>query len=267
MEDIAQAFGPDARTRRERIFSILAVVLLHLGIGYLLLTGFGFDVVETARSILKVYNVTAEPPPTEPPPISAKANLKEPTGAASAANIKSKAAPKEAPKPKVIIKVKELVIAAPMAGTGNDVSAGNSNQAGPGTGAGGQGNGTGAGGRGNGSGSAVASRAVYQSGRISNKDYPKAASKAKVGGTVTAYFTILTSGRAANCSIKKSSGNAELDATTCRLIEKRFRYTPARNRDGQPIEDKTGWQQTWWLETGGGTRVTERFDKIDYVAG
>jgi periplasmic protein TonB len=257
VKDLVQAIGPDARTRRDRILAAFTVILLHLGIGYLLLSAFGIDVVESTRSMLKVYDVTAELPPTEPPPIPAKAKVEEPTGAASAKNIKSKAAPKEAPTPKVKIKVKDPVPVAPTAGTGSDRSAGNSNQVGTGTGTGGQGDGTGAGGRGNGSGSAVASRAVYQSGRISNKDYPKSAAKAKVGGTVTAYFTVLPSGRAANCSIKKSSGNAELDATTCRLIEKRFRYTPARNRDGQAIEDQTGWQQTWWLETGGGVKVTE----------
>lgn len=254
--DVSQFIGTDMRTRKERIFSALAVILLHLGIGYLLLIGFGVDVVETTRSILKVYNVT-EPPPPAPPPMPAKAKQEEPTGAASAANIKSKAAPNEAPKPKVKIAVKPPEPAAPKVGVGADASAGNSDQVGTGTGAGVQGDGSGAGGRGNGAGSAVASRATYQSGRISNKDYPKSAAKAKVGGTVTAYFTVLPTGRTANCTIKKSSGNAELDATTCRLIEERFRYTPARNRDGQPITDNTGWQQTWWLENRGGVRVAE----------
>jgi protein TonB len=186
-----------------------------------------------------------------------KVKQEKPTGKASAKNIKSKASPKEAPKPKVQIKVKQAIVTAEKAGRGNDQTAGNSNQVGPGTGAGGQGDGTGAGGRGDGGGSAIASRAEYQSGKISNKDYPRNAAKAKVGGTVTAYFTVLASGNVANCTIKKSSGNAELDATTCRLIEQRFRYKPARNKNGEPIDDRTGWQQTWWLETGGGKRVTE----------
>jgi periplasmic protein TonB len=254
---MTQAIQSDPVTKRERMATAALVILLHAGVGYLLLAGFGIDVVETTRSMLKVSNVTAEAPPPVTPPIPEKAKQEEPTGAASAKNIKSKAVPKEAPKPKVKIKVKEAVVTAAKAGAGNDSSAGNSDRPGTGSGAGGQGNGTGAGGRGSGSGSAIASRAEYESGRISNKDYPKAAAKAKVGGTVTAYFNVLPSGRVAGCTIQKSSGNAELDATTCRLIEKRFRYRPARNRDGQPIEDRTGWQQTWWLETGGGKRVTE----------
>jgi periplasmic protein TonB len=243
--------------RRDRILSVVAVVFLHLGIGYLLLIGFGIDVAETTRSMLKVYDVTASPPPIEPPPVPAEIKQQEPTGEASPENIKSKAAPKEAPKPIVAIKITDPVATAPKAGADNDPSAGNASQIGTGSGAGGQGRGTGAGGRGDGGGSAVAARAEYKSGKISNKDYPKGAAKAKVGGTVTAYFTVLASGRAANCTIQKSSGNADLDATTCRLIEKRFRYSPARNRDGKPINDQSGWQQTWWLETGAGTRVTE----------
>ncbi len=246
------------QSKRDRIASAVAVIVLHLGIGYMLLAGFGIDVVETTRSVLKVSNIMApEPPPPPPAPKVEKVKQEKPTGKASAKNIKSKASPKEAPKPKVQIKDKKATPTAPKAGKGNDQTAGNSNQAGPGTGAGGQGDGTGAGGRGDGGGSAIASRAEYQSGKISNKDYPRDAAKAKVGGTVTAYFTVLASGNVANCTIKKSSGNAELDATTCRLIEQRFRYKPARNKNGEPIDDRTGWQQTWWLETGGGKRVTE----------
>jgi periplasmic protein TonB len=254
---LMQAPNFSDRSKRDRIVSAVAVIVLHLGIGYMLLAGFGIDVVQTTRSVLKVSNITTQDPPPPPPPKVDKAKVDKPTGKASAKNIKSKASPKEAPKPKLLIKIKPVDVTAEKAGRGNDQTAGNSNQVGVGTGAGGQGDGTGAGGRGDGGGSAIASRAEYQSGKISNKDYPRNAAKAKVGGTVTAYFTVLASGKVANCTIKKSSGNVELDATTCQLIEKRFHYKPARNKNGEPIDDRTGWQQTWWLETGGGKRVTE----------
>jgi periplasmic protein TonB len=243
--------------RRDRILSITAAALLHLGVGYLLLQSFGVDVVRTARSVLKVSTLEAEQAKPPPPPVPEKTKQEEPSGAASARNIKSKATPKEAPKPKVKIKVKNPVTVAEKAATSNDATSGSSNIIGSGTGAGGQGSGTGAGGGGNGGGSAMAARAKLISGRISNKDYPKSAAKDKIGGTVTVYYNVLPSGRVSGCVVKQSSGNAALDETTCRLVEERFRYNPARGRNGEAISDKTGWRQTWWLETGGGRKVTD----------
>ncbi|MDE0879066.1 MAG: hypothetical protein OSB00_10455 [Sphingomonas bacterium] len=45
-----------------------------------------------------------------------------------------------------------------------------------------------------------------------------------------------------------SSGVASLDATTCKLVEKRFRYTPARNAAGTAVAEERGWRQRWWLD-------------------
>jgi protein TonB len=56
-------------------------------------------------------------------------------------------------------------------------------------------------------------------------------------------------GRVTRCRVTRTSGNAELDTTTCQLIERRFRYMPARDRDGNPVVSDVGWRQTWWLES------------------
>jgi periplasmic protein TonB len=248
--------GSSALTVRKRALTAISVILLHLAVGYLLLGAFGIDAARTVRSVLKVSNIQAEKLP-DPPATKAIAVEQKPTGEASEKNLKSKAAPREAPKAKVKIKPAKPQTVATKAGPGTDSSSGSTNVAGPGAGAGGQGNGNGAGGRGDGDGSQVATRAEYVSGRITNKDYPKTAAKAKIGGTVVAYYTVLASGRVAGCQIKQSSGNSELDATTCSLIEERFRYRPARNSGGEPIDTKTGWQQVWWLESNRGSKVTE----------
>lgn len=60
-------------------------------------------------------------------------------------------------------------------------------------------------------------------------------------------FTVGTDGRAGGCTVMRSSGNAELDATTCRLIERRFRFDPARDTQGRLVSDVKGWEQVWWL--------------------
>jgi periplasmic protein TonB len=176
--------------------------------------------------------------------------MPEPEGAASAANLKKISAPREAPKRIVKIPAKSIP-AAPKAGKGRENDAGAANTPGAGTGAGGIGSGFGSGNGGDGTGGGgVASRAKLVSGKINNADYPKSATAARQGGSVTAHFTVGTDGRASKCRVVKSSGNADLDATTCRVIEQRFRYEPARHKAGQPISDVTGWQQTWWLERG-----------------
>ena len=65
---------------------------------------------------------------------------------------------------------------------------------------------------------------------------------------MVAFFDVQVNGRATNCRVTESSGNADLDARTCELIEKRFRYKPAVDAQGRPVVSEEGWRQTWWLE-------------------
>ena len=61
-------------------------------------------------------------------------------------------------------------------------------------------------------------------------------------------FTVATDGRAGGCAVMRSSGSADLDSTTCRLIERRFRFTPARVAGGRAVPELRGWRQDWWFE-------------------
>ncbi|HWW58002.1 MAG TPA: energy transducer TonB, partial [Sphingopyxis sp.] len=99
-----------------------------------------------------------------------------------------------------------------------------------------------------GSGSGGGTRAVWRSGAIRDSDYPRDASRAKIGGEVEVRFTIEASGRVSGCRVTRSSGDATLDETTCRLIEERFRFKPATNAAGAPVASPYGWRQSWWLE-------------------
>ena len=236
----------------ERAKSAVAAGALQLLIGYAFVTGLGFDLAPPGGEGLKLFDIAAPPPPPaveEPPP--PRTSSRKPEGAASPANLVAKPTPVVAPLPVVPLLLPPPVIAAPAAGTGGDPSAGASNVPGPGTGAGGEGVGIGSGGRGSGSGGGgggAGVRARLLKGRIVNSDYPEAASRAGAVGTVIARFTVRADGRASQCRVTRSSGNADLDATTCRLIEKRFRYAPARDAAGEAMPDVMGWKQEWWLE-------------------
>ena len=220
-----------AGAKNDRLKSATAVVLIHAVVGYAILNAFDFhpgDVVKSSLSSLNVIDVSISP-------IVVHEKLKQATpeleGAASAANLKKTSAPREAPKRIIEIPQPKSLPAAPKAGSGSENDAGAGDMPGPGTGGGG-----------------IASRAKLVGGRITNTDYPKSATSARQGGSATVHFTVGANGRPSKCRVVKSSGNADIDATTCRLIEQRFRYEPARNKAGHPISDVTGWQQTWWLE-------------------
>lgn len=240
-----------ASSKKDRWKSAAAVIVLHAVVGYAILNAFDIRPGEIVTSALSNLNVIEVPVPATVADDKPKQAAPEPDGAASTANLKKTSVPREAPKRIVKIPAKSIP-AAPKAGTGRENDAGAANTPGAGTGAGGVGSGfgSGAGGDGTGGGGGVASRAKLVSGKINNSDYPKSATAARQGGSVTAHFTVGADGRPSKCRVVKSSGNADIDATTCRLIEQRFRYEPARNKAGQPISDVTGWQQTWWLERG-----------------
>jgi protein TonB len=93
---------------------------------------------------------------------------------------------------------------------------------------------------------------VRVSGEINGaRDYPAASRRAGVQGSVVVRFTVGTDGRASGCRVTRSSVNAELDALTCRLVEQRFRYRPARDSSGNPVSDTVSRTFDWLLPGGG----------------
>jgi protein TonB len=70
---------------------------------------------------------------------------------------------------------------------------------------------------------------------INVADYPRAALAARAGGTVFLRFVVGPDGRVTDCTVTKTSGRTDLDATTCRIVRKRFRYKPARDASGSAV--------------------------------
>lgn len=54
-------------------------------------------------------------------------------------------------------------------------------------------------------------------------------------GTVALQVNVEPNGRVSNCAAVRGSGNARLDALTCRLVRERARFTPARDARGRPV--------------------------------
>lgn len=235
----------------DRLKAALGVAAFHALLGYAFITGLGTRVVTHVGDSLKAFDVLPEPPPPleQPRPESKRTPEKE--GAAAPPNLKSKPSPVVAPPPQVRLKVPPSVVTAPLAGPiiGNDRSAGAAAVPGPGTGSGGIGTGTGSGGQGIGSGGGGAgSPAVRLSGSISGRaDYPRAARRAGIEGSVAVRFTVRPDGSVGNCEVLRSTANEEIDETTCRLIEQRFRYEPARDSQGRSVAETVRRTFDWTL--------------------
>ncbi|HEX5183871.1 MAG TPA: energy transducer TonB [Allosphingosinicella sp.] len=240
--------NPDDFRRNDRIKAAVGVALLEGALAYALIVGLGMrPPPEAVKAPLQLIGILPErpPPPRKSTPPPKRTPRKE--GAASPPNLKAK--PTEIvrpPPPPIRIKVPPPVAAAPIAGPGAAPNAGAAPVRGPGTGSGGLGNGTGSGNGGNGAGGGLkGTRAHWLKGELKNSDYPHRAGEAKIGGSVSVRFTVETNGHVTNCSVTRSSGDSDLDAVTCRLIEKRFRYKPATDAAGRPIRSIANDTESW----------------------
>ena len=228
-----------ALRNEDRAKATAGVAALHVLLGYALVTGLGYEPIRAAGENLKLFNVAPDPPP--PPPVKSipereRSQAKE--GASSPKSLKARPTPVVAPPPRIVLPVKPPIRSAPKktpVPDGRDVRAGVSNVPGPGTGTGGSGEGLGSGGSGTGSGGG-ATKPVRLRGKIENSDYPVSASTEQAGGSVSVVFTVERDGSVSGCRVARSSGRPDLDATTCRLIERRFVYKPATDGGGRPIQ-------------------------------
>jgi protein TonB len=234
--------------RRDRAAAALGAALFHLLLGYLLLIGLrgDFGLKEPAES-LKLITLEELPPPPPVVAIPDKPTQSE-EGAAAPPSRKANPSPIVAPRtplpvPPVLPTVDKPVPVPP----GSAASAGVATVDGLGSGTGGEGAGSGSGGSGLGSGGGGARAAQRVSGALANRDYPHAALRTRAEGSVAVRFTIRSDGRVEDCRILRSSGHPELDETTCRLIEKRFRYRPALDRSGRPIAASEAKTFDWYL--------------------
>jgi protein TonB len=239
---------------RERAASAAAVLFCHILIFYLLITGLKLHFIPPESDTLTVFDTRRPPPP--PPPIEEvpppKPAAKAPGGGGSPPNLKAAATPVVAPKPQVPIETPSPVVAAEKPDQGTARSAGAASVPGPGTGAGGSGTGSGGGsgagtgaGSGSGAGGAPVRRARQVAGSLSLADYPAELRRAGIGGRVGVHMTVEPTGRVSRCLVAESSGVAELDALTCRLVRQRYLFDPARDARGQAVRDLVGESHVW----------------------
>ncbi len=233
-----------APENRHRLVAALAAAVVQVLLVWALLSGLTVRIPHVIARSMAVFGVLPDPPPppkrVPPPPPRHRVAAK---GSPSPPNLRSQATPVAAPIPVIPLPVPPVMVTTPKPYIGAQATTGASDVAGPGTGDGGQGNGYGGGGDGDGG-----TGPRWRSGRLKDSDYPADAGRAGVSGTVSVRYLVGTDGRVTECDVTRSSGSAALDDTTCGLIRKRFRFSPARDGSGRPVPAWIVENHTWVIE-------------------
>ncbi len=205
-----------------RTVSIVIVALIHVLLGYFIVTGLAYNVVKKAAEDLKTFDVEEEPPPPEDPPPPPEDTLPPPPEISNPPPLVRF----ESPSPMVVPQTPPIAqpptptyvpappappapppprITQPKSASGN------------------------------------------LQGLIRNDDYPQSAIEADQQGSVTVVLTIGSNGRVSGCSVASSSGSRALDSTTCRVLTSRARFTPAQDSSGNPTTGTVRQQIKWVL--------------------
>jgi protein TonB len=196
----------DQQMSGNRATAFVVVALLHVVVGYLLISGLAYEgfkqVVKRVTTIdVKKEEKKEEPPPPPPkkiapPPIVApppKVNL-----APAPPPVQTVVTPPPAPPPPVIIPPAPQAPPPPRFAPKGAAPKGN-----PGNWA-------------------------------TTSDYPSAALREERQGTTRFRVTVGTDGKVIECTVTGSSGSPDLDATACAKIKARARFAPATDGEGQP---------------------------------
>lgn len=191
-------------------------------------------------------------PPSQPQPKQAPARSQSsaPRKAVSPRNIRNQAIRVAAPSVEPLLAPPPFVIATQAAVADVNFS-GAAPQPGLDEGAGVIGHGTGRGGEDfgeDGAGATVRPRHIR--GHLSFSDLPEELKGRGMKAVVAVSFTVNPNGRVANCQVAMKSGLPAVDALTCRLVEQRYRFQPARDRHGRAVRATVDEKHTWYIEAG-----------------
>ena len=222
--------------RPDQAKAIAGVVLVHVALAAIILSGLNVSMVRQLVEPLKTFNLMQPPPPpVEPPKPSPKPQaMKKPEGPAAK---KAEPTPVVAPQPK--LPAPSPVPAAKVAGAG---SAARSGAAASGTGTGAGGLGSGAGGGGDTTGFTPARKIT----KIPNREYRRLADSGMAAGSVAITIRVNPDGTVSNCRIVRSSGNATADSLMCQLTIEYVRFSPARDASGRAIAQDVTFAPNWW---------------------
>ena len=228
------AYADQQGMSSNRIISVIIVILLHVFLGYALVTGLAFDVIDKVKEKMTVVDVKEEeePPEVEPPPPEEQV-VEPPKITAPPAPFQAPTNnPIQAQQPveKVVFTEKAIEVD-PGVGCFDGSRAASialcpqKPAAGPTQGAKAKGN---------------------PSNWANTNDYPSRALQQEREGTTAFRVTVGTDGRVIDCQITQSSGHPDLDAATCTNVKRRARFEPAL-QDGTKVSGSYSNRVRWQI--------------------
>jgi protein TonB len=86
---------------------------------------------------------------------------------------------------------------------------------------------------------------VHIAGALTDADYRHSGLPRGAAGTVVIGFRVRSDGGVDQCRVVRSSGYQAIDEATCRLVEQRFRFRPATDGAGRPVDFMVNTDFTW----------------------
>lgn len=208
----------DQEMSGNRIAAFVVVALLHLALGYALVTGLAYEGMKQIAKKLTTVEIKKEekkeekkppPPPKKvaPPPIVApppKVNINVAPPAIETV--------REAPPAPPVIQIAPPAPAAPpppRVQPKNPTARGN------------------------------------QANWVTTNDYPSRALREEREGVTGYRLSVGADGRATDCQITSSSGSSDLDEVTCTNLMRRSRFNPATDGEGQPTSGSFSGRVRW----------------------
>ena len=217
----------DRDTTGSRTVAIFIVAIILAGVGYVFVTGLAVDFAKKVNTKLNVFDVAPPPPPPppeDPPPPPPDSPLPPPPVVSPPPIVQTPTPPPPISVQATPPPVYQPTVTAPPPAPPSPAPA----PAPP-----------------------RVSQAAGLKGNpgqfFGTDNYPPAAIRAGAQGRVIARLSVGTDGRVTDCSVSSSSGNDDLDSTTCRIAKSRVRFSPAKDDSGNPIASTYTLPVRWVL--------------------
>jgi protein TonB len=201
-----------------RVTALIIVVLIHVFLGYALVTGLAYSAAQQIIKKVTTVDIKKDEPKKPPPPPPPKPKDLPPPPVAPPVKINVAVAPPQIqtvttpPPPAPVIVLAPPPAAPPPAPR-------------------------------------FSAKGAVPKGSpsewVTTEDYPARALREERAGTTRFHMTVGTNGRPTDCQITSSSGSPDLDEATCTYAQRRARFSPAMDTDGQPTTGSYNGTVRW----------------------
>lgn len=210
----------DQQMSGNKITALIIVALIHVAVGYALVTGLAYEGARNVIKKLTTVDIKEPEKPKEPPPPPPKQEAAPPPPVAPPVKINVAIAPPAIetvqiappPAPVVPIIAPPAPVIAPPAPR-------------------------------------IPPKQASPKGRpgewVTTNDYPSRALREEREGTTGFRLTVGPDGRVTNCEVTSSSGSPDLDSATCENLRRRARFNPATDGEGNPTTGSYSSRTRW----------------------